>query len=90
MKPTVLLAVCLAFAIGLFAFTGESTAANSRNLPPGSYKKTCKDIKVTGRGMHAMCKTESGKWRKTFIPASEMSCPNGIENLDGNLVCPRG
>lgn len=90
MKPTVLLAVCFALAIGLFAFTSETTAADSSNLPPGSYKETCKDIELTDSGMHARCKSESGTWRKTFIPASEMSCPNGIENLDGELVCPRG
>lgn len=91
MRIASIVALCLALTVGLFAFSQDSSARPRRdNLPPGTYKKTCKDIKVTDRGMHAVCKTMDGRWRKTFIPASEMSCPNGIENLDGKLICPRG
>lgn len=88
MKPLKFFVVLLALA-GLTVFSGDAWAAK-RNLPPGSYKKTCKKIKLTDKGLHAQCKDRNGKYRKTFLPAREMACPNGIENLDGELVCPRG
>lgn len=88
MKVISAFAMCFVLLGGLLMFADASGAAS--NLPPGSYKKTCKDLRLTDKGLHGVCQMRNGKWRKTFIPASEMACPNGIENLDGELVCPRG
>ena len=90
MKLIVTLALVAALSLGLAALASDSKAADSGNLPPGTYKQTCRNIELTDEGLRAVCEKMNGEWLNTFIPASEMACPNGIENLDGELVCPRG
>ena len=90
MKLIATLALGAALSLGLAALASDSKAADGGNLPPGSYQQTCRSIELTDEGLGAVCETENGEWRNTFIPASEMACPNGIENLNGELVCPRG
>ncbi|MGH7660730.1 MAG: hypothetical protein ACRENA_07425, partial [Vulcanimicrobiaceae bacterium] len=46
-------ALAVVFAVGL-------TPCAAQNLPPGSYKETCRNIEVRGGVLHAHCRGESG------------------------------
>ena len=54
-------------------------------LPGGSYKLSCRDIRVDGKYLKAECKKTNGLWRYTDIKYS--NCDDGIINDNGRLKC---
>jgi hypothetical protein len=57
-------------------------------IPPGDYRRTCKDMRVSGQRLDATCQKEDGNWRNTSLD-NFSRCGNQISNVDGHLTCGR-
>jgi hypothetical protein len=57
-------------------------------LPPGSYRQTCRNITMRGSTLRAECDTGQGRWVWTELPDVDR-CRGEIQNIDGQLRCPR-
>jgi len=55
------------------------------DLPPGSYKATCRHIRFDGRTLTAHCRAVTGEWVPTGLDYG--SCGGWVENVDSQLVC---
>src|SRR5689334_8361775 len=66
---------------------GTSSAAAMEG-PPGSYRQTCRDIRMRGDDLRARCQDTSGRWRETSLDEADR-CWNEIANIDGRLVCEK-
>lgn len=58
------------------------------DLPRGSYRETCRDIRRRGDSLTAKCQTMSGRWNRTALNDIGR-CVGEIVNDDGNLQCGR-
>jgi hypothetical protein len=58
------------------------------SLPRGSYRETCRDIRMRGDYLSARCQTMSGRWNRTSLNDID-HCVGEIVNDDGNLRCGR-
>ena len=56
--------------------------------PPGSYKKSCRQITATYERLRAFCKNKRGRWRITSLKNFQ-SCVGDIGNNNGRLTCRR-
>ena len=56
--------------------------------PRGSYRETCRDVRVDGDRLRARCESMDGYWRDTSLDDYNR-CEGGIVNDDGNLRCTR-
>ena len=70
--------------------TSDITNVNGKlsckqGAPNGSYRQTCKDIKVSGSTLHAKCKDQSGKTRDASLHGWA-GCRD-VENSNGTLHC---
>jgi len=74
----------LSFAIIICSLI-SNVYANAQNLPPGSYKDTCRSISVLGGTLTAQCQRVDGSWKNTAIQFFD--CEGGITNENGNLTC---
>ncbi|MEW6143711.1 MAG: CVNH domain-containing protein [Thermodesulfobacteriota bacterium] len=74
----------LSFAL-MICFIISNVYANAQNLPPGSYKDTCRSINVYGGNLTAQCQKADGSWKNTSIQYYD--CEGGITNENGNLTC---
>jgi hypothetical protein len=59
-----------------------------RGAPEGTYRETCRDIRVEGPRLRARCESAGGYWRDTSLDDFNR-CVGGIINYDGRLVCTR-
>jgi hypothetical protein len=57
-------------------------------LPRGDYAQTCRNITVRGGTLRAECQTREGRWVRTELGDVER-CRGEIQNIDGQLRCPR-
>ena len=57
-------------------------------IPPGDYRETCNNIRVSGNRLDANCQKKDGGWRSTSL-TDYQRCGNLISNVDGNLRCGR-
>jgi hypothetical protein len=55
------------------------------HLPKGSYKETCKDIRVDGKYLKADCRRKDGGWKYSDINYKD--CDGDTFNDDGRLKC---
>jgi len=53
-------------------------------LPPGSYLRSCTDVKVRRGQLEADCRSDDHGWRKSKIPVN--ACQR-FKNRDGQLGC---
>lgn len=70
--------------LALAALSSLSAAAQSK-IPDGSYKKTCKDMRVVSDFLIASCENEKGQWVNTKINMEY--CEGDIRNENGALKC---
>jgi len=56
-----------------------------RQLPGGSYKDTCRHIRLHRNRLDAECRTRDGQWRETSLKVKH--CYGWITNEDGHLHC---
>ena len=77
--------------LGLFAgaiFVIASTAAWAQE-PPGSYRESCRDIRMQGPILTALCRRAHGHGEE--LTALDVAhCVGDIGNNNGNLVCNGG
>jgi len=56
--------------------------------PSGSYKNSCKDIRVDGKELKAKCEKRNGSWNNTKL--NYKNCKGDITNNNGELSCNGG
>lgn len=76
----------LAALAACFAFAGSAAA---QAVPPGSYQESCRDARIEGDKLHAECKDDAGKWKKTWLQGYRY-CDGDIVNENGLLKCNGG
>jgi hypothetical protein len=78
--------------IGLFgvaALTGMSLAAYAQAPPPGSYQQSCRDVRMQGSTLSAVCRRANG--RGDQVTALNVAhCVGDIGNNNGQLICNGG
>ena len=66
-----------------------STRANpdtQAQLPEGSFRSNCNDLRMEGQTLLAFCQRSDGTWQTTAIgPISQ--CVGDIQNVNGDLRC---
>jgi len=58
------------------------------SLPRGSYRETCREVRVRGDYLSARCETMDGRWTRTSLDDIGR-CIGEIVNDDGRLACGR-
>ncbi|HLW54002.1 MAG TPA: CVNH domain-containing protein [Candidatus Angelobacter sp.] len=58
------------------------------NFPRGSYRETCRDLRMRGDMLFARCETISGRWARSSLDDVQ-HCVGEIVNDDGQLQCSR-
>lgn len=53
-------------------------------IPGGPYLRTCRDVRVHGSALFAMCRDDQRKERSTGLT---LPCAGDITNVNGKLVC---
>ena len=79
---TALKVAALALGLGGVAVTCQAQ-------PGGSYRQTCRDVRVQGSTLQATCQDQGGIWRNTELRDFDR-CGGEIQNLNGNLSCSGG
>lgn len=79
---TALKVAALALGLGGVAITCQAQ-------PGGSYRQTCRDVRVHGSTLSATCQDQGGNWRNTELRDFDR-CNGEIQNLNGNLSCTGG
>jgi CVNH domain len=57
-------------------------------LPPGDYKRTCRNMSVSDDRLYATCERVDGGWKNTTLRHFDR-CQSKIVNDNGNLRCQR-
>jgi hypothetical protein len=70
------------------ALAGLSLSAHAQAPPPGSYRESCRDIRMQGPDLIAFCRRADGREQRTALDIAH--CVGDIGNNDGNLVCNGG
>src|SRR5690349_1632621 len=69
---------------------GSSGSASHEHSAPsqpvGSYTETCKDVRMKGTTLHAVCKSIDGREMPTSLKDANR-CSQGVINMDGILNC---
>ena len=78
--------------IGLFgvaALAGLSLSAYAQAPPPGSYQQSCRDIRMQGSTLIAVCRRANGRGdQPTALNVAH--CVGDIGNNNGQLICNGG
>jgi hypothetical protein len=74
---------------GLFLATGLSISAHAQAPPPGSYQQSCREIRMHGPTLTALCRTARGRGEQ-LTALNVAHCVGDIGNNNGNLVCNGG
>jgi hypothetical protein len=53
--------------------------------PQGSYRKTCRSVRVDGHDLKARCQRDDATWRDTRLDLR--TCERNVRNVDGHLRC---
>jgi CVNH domain len=78
--------------LGLFAvaaLAGLAIPAFAQAPPPGSYQRTCRDIRMQGTILSAVCIREHGRGEQ-LTALNVTRCVGDIRNLNGQLQCAGG
>jgi hypothetical protein len=74
--------------LATLALAGLSYSALAQGLPPGSYQRSCSEVRMHGAILSAICRREDGRAQQTILDISH--CAGDIENRNGRLKCNRG
>ncbi len=55
-------------------------------VPDGSYRQTCRDVRVEGDRLYAVCQKRNSDWRNTSLKHFNR-CRGEITNVNGRLEC---
>jgi CVNH domain len=68
---------------------GSNPGWRPGNLPGGSWRTSCKDMRMNGWVVHASCTNNQSAWRAASFNMN--NCPGwALGNRDGNLFCEAG
>jgi hypothetical protein len=74
---------------GAVALAGLTFAAYAQGLPPGSYQQSCRDFRMQGGTLTAVCRRANGRGdQQTALNVTH--CVGDIGNNNGQLVCNGG
>ena len=74
---------------GAIALAGLSFAAYAQAPPPGSYRESCRDVRMHGATLTAVCRRANGRGER--VTALNIAhCVGDIGNNNGQLVCNGG
>jgi hypothetical protein len=84
--------------VGLFAaaaLVGLASSAAAQpwrggRIPPGSFRDSCRDIRVQGDVLSAVCRRRGRRAGEQWTALNIRHCVGDIANHDGNLVCRGG
>jgi hypothetical protein len=65
---------------------GERHEGHTPLQPPGSYTQSCRDIRMKGSTLHAICKSVDGREAPTSLHDANR-CAQGVVNVNGILNC---
>lgn len=71
---------------GRLACVEPETESFSANLPPGSYRRSCRESDADGITLRAECRDVNGRWRYTELE-DYRDCRGDISNQNGMLIC---
>jgi hypothetical protein len=72
--------------LGAAVLAGLAFAANAQGLPPGSYQQSCRDFRMQGGTLTAVCRRANGRGdQPTALNVTH--CVGDIGNNNGQLVC---
>jgi hypothetical protein len=74
---------------GTAALVGLAFAAYAQGLPPGSYQQSCKDFRMQGGTLTALCRRANGRGEQ-LTALNVTHCVGDIGNNNGQLVCNGG
>ena len=72
-----------------FALVGLPMPTYAQAPPPGSYQRTCRDFRMQGTTLSAVCAREHGRGEQ-LTALNVAHCHGDIRNLDGQLQCTGG
>ncbi len=72
----------------LLALMLSSLAGAAHAQPGGSYLASCRDARMRGDTLLALCRRTDGRLQRSILP-DVRSCVGDIGNQDGMLVCNR-
>ncbi len=75
--------------LGLFLATGVSVSAHAQAPPPGSYQQSCREIRMHGPTLTAVCRRANGRGEQVTA-LNIASCVGDIGNNNGHLQCSGG
>ena len=78
--------------LGLFAaiaLASLSMSTYAQAPPLGSYQRTCRDVRIQGTTLSAVCAREHGRGEQPTA-LNVAHCHGDIRNLDGQLQCTGG
>ena len=77
--------------LGLFAgvILAVASSATYAQAPPGSYRESCRDIRMQGPTLTALCGRANGRGEQ-LTALNVAHCVGDIGNNNGNLVCNGG
>jgi len=71
------------------ALAGLPISVDAQVAPPGSYQRTCREIRMQGPNLIAVCIKEHGRGEE-LTALNVAHCHGDIRNLDGQLQCTGG
>lgn len=76
-----ILAAATALALPIFPALADTT-----EIPPGSYQRTCREIRTSGYKLYANCKNRAGQYVAAYMADYRNVDSHGIQNCDGQLT----
>jgi CVNH domain len=73
----------------LLALTGLSISAYAQTPPPGSYQRSCREVRMQGATLTAVCSRTHGRAAQLTV-LNVARCVGDIWNKDGQLQCNGG
>lgn len=68
---------------------GASLSAYGQGLPPGSYQQSCRDFRMQGPTLTALCRRANGRGEQ-LTALNVAHCVGDIGNNNGQLICNGG
>src|SRR5262249_2701955 len=65
----------------------DGTYQPDDNMPPGSYRQSCRNTQFDGRRLRAQCRDRDRNWHDTDLDTRECDRNEEIVNDDGDLAC---
>jgi hypothetical protein len=65
------------------------SASYAEQMPAGSYMQSCRNVRVAGGTLLAVCRQADGSWDTSAL-AEVGTCVGDIGNMNGALYCNRG